>query len=115
MSIFESLNNSSDSGVDKGKKYVNATYEYYKLKAFHTLTVSFSTISKLLVIGGLILIGLMFSSVALAIVLGDFFESVALGYLAVGGIFFVLGIFIFLGRKQLDKSIIRIMSNKFSK
>ncbi|QOD60293.1 hypothetical protein H9I45_13225 [Polaribacter haliotis] len=115
MSVFESLNNSSDSGVDKGKKYVDATYEYYKLKAFHILSLSFSTIIKLFVIGGLVGTGLLFASIALAIYLGDIFESLSLGYLTVAGIYFLFGILIFLLRKNIDSKIISNLADKFSK
>ncbi|QTE23902.1 hypothetical protein [Polaribacter cellanae] len=115
MSVFESLNNSSENGVEKGKKYVDATYKYYKLKAFYALTLSFSTILKLLIIGGLIAVGLLFASIALAITLGNSLENVALGYLSVAGIYILFGIIFFLLRKSIDKQIISKMANKFSK
>lgn len=114
MSLFESFTNPSES-IDKGKDYVDATYKYAKLKSFHLLSLSLSTIAKLFFIGGLFIISILFMSIALAVVLGEYLHSLALGYLIVGGIFLILGIVIYLLRKKIDTIIIKTLVEKFSK
>lgn len=115
MSLFESLNNSSESGIDKGKDYVDATYKYLKLKSFHILSLSLSTLIKVLFIGGIIIISLFFFSIALAIYVGQYYNSISLGYVFVGGLFLLLGFIVYLFRKKIDAIIIENVSKKFSK
>ncbi|QTD38945.1 hypothetical protein JL193_06740 [Polaribacter batillariae] len=114
MSVFKSLNNSSDNGFNQGKKYVDASYKYYKLKAFYALTFSLSIIVKLLIIGGFVATGILFASIALAIFLGNCLESIALGYLSVAGIYVLLGVLVFFFRKNINKMIISKIADKFS-
>lgn len=67
-----------------------------------------------LILGFFLLIALLFLSVALAIYLGDILESIALGYLIVGGAYlilmFVLSLFL---KKYLEKTILRKSSAQF--
>ncbi|WP_439129772.1 hypothetical protein [Polaribacter sp.] len=114
MGLFETFTNSSDS-IEKGKNYIDATYKYAKLKSFHLLSLSISTITKIFFIGVLFIISLLFMSIALAVVLGEYLQSLALGYLIVGGIFLIFGIVIYLLRKKIDRIIIKILAEKFSK
>lgn len=113
MDILESLKSISEDGVDIGKKYLDATYKYNKLKAFQILTHTASSLTKLFLIGSLLSAGLVFMSVAGAIALGDYLNNIALGYLIVGSILILLGIFIYLMRKYIDKNIITSMSQQF--
>ncbi|WP_299670269.1 hypothetical protein [uncultured Polaribacter sp.] len=115
MSVFESVDSSSEDGVEKGKDFINKSYVYYKLKTFHTLTLSLSILVKLILIGGLLTIGVLFFSIALAITLGDYLNSVPLGYLLVGVVFFFIGFIIFLVRKSIDEQIISKVGSKFLK
>lgn len=115
MSIFESLNNSSNDSLDKGKEYVNKSYEYYKLKAFYILTHSLNTLTKTIFIGGLFSVGMLFFSIALAIFLGNYFNNFSLGFLAVGGIFIFFGLIIFLMRKNIEKNIIKVVKKLIDK
>jgi hypothetical protein len=115
MSLYDSINKSSDSATDIGKKYVKDTISYAKLKAFLVTTSSISVVTKLVLIGGLVTLGILFMSVALALELGDYFESFSLGLLSVGGIYIILGLFMFFGRKTIDKKIIKGLSDKFFK
>jgi hypothetical protein len=52
MSILESLNKSTKSIIEKGKTITIDTIEYYKLKAFYTITYSLSFLLKAIIIGG---------------------------------------------------------------
>ncbi|MGY0408282.1 MAG: phage holin family protein [Polaribacter sp.] len=117
MSLFKflSLSASFNDGVDKGKKYVNTTVDYCRLKTFHIVTLSISTIAKIMIIGGFLIVGLLFLSFAVAMALGDYFENPALGYVIVGGFFFLIAIIIYIFRKKIDAKVISKLGDKFSK
>ncbi|APZ46352.1 hypothetical protein BW723_08600 [Polaribacter reichenbachii] len=116
MNIFEAFKSNSEEGVDAGKDYVNASFEYGKLKTFQILTYSLSAFTKLLLIGSLLGIGVIFVSVAGAIALGNYLGNIALGHLIVGLFLAFLGFLIYLLRKRIiDKKIISEMSNQFFK
>jgi hypothetical protein len=111
--IFESINNTTDSATEIGEKYLDDTKEYVRLKIFQQLTISISMIAKALIIGGLLFIGLIFLSVAAALAIGKWFDNVALGYVIVAGFFLIIGGILYLQRSIISKRIIKIMSPKF--
>ena len=113
MSLFESIDKSSDSATEIGKKYVTSSMSYIKLKTFYVTALSISSITKIVLLGVFVMIGIVFCSVALAISLGDYFESIPLGCIAVGGLFFFVGFIIYLLRKTIDKKIIKKLSVEF--
>jgi ABC-type Mn2+/Zn2+ transport system permease subunit len=115
MSVFESINNTSKNATDIAKKYATSSVDYIKLKTFYVTTLSISLVTKIVVVGGLLTIGLLFMSVSLAIILGDYFESLPIGCLLVGGIYVFLGLIAFLARKTIDKKIIQRISLEFFK
>ncbi|WP_298766172.1 hypothetical protein [uncultured Polaribacter sp.] len=116
MGLFKSLKNANtDDNLHKGKDYVDASYKYWKLKIFQSVTRSLSTLVKLLAIGAFLGIGLLFVAIAFAIFLGDVFNSVILGYLAVGGLFLIISFGVFLFRRKIDTIIITKMAPKFFK
>ncbi len=111
--IFESINNTSDKAVDIGEKYLKDTQEYYRLKIFQQLTVTVSMIAKVLVIGGLLFIGLIFLAVAAALAIGELVGNTALGYVIVSVAFFIIGLIVYLKRSFINHKIISKFSPKF--
>jgi len=111
--MFETLNNAADKGAESGKKYIESSYKHAKLKIFQQLTVSVGMVAKIVLIGGLISTGLIFLAVAAAIAIGHHLDNVMLGYLIVGGLFFVLALIIFALKKSIEKVIIVKISKKF--
>jgi len=99
--------------VDIGEKYLKDTQEYYKLKIFQQLTVSISMVAKVLVIGGLLFIGLIFMAVAAALAIGDWLDHVALGYVIVSVLFFIVGAIIYYKREFISHKVISKLSPKF--
>lgn len=112
-SILESINNTSDKAVDIGEKYIKDTQEYYKLKVFQQLSVSLSMVAKVLAIGGLLFIGLIFMAFALAFALGELVGNVALGYVIVGAIFLLLSGLVYVKRSFINHKIISKLSTRF--
>ena len=113
MSVFESLNNTSDKATDLGEKYLKTSREYITLKAFQQLTFSFSLIVKLLAIGGLVFLGLIFLAISGAIAIGNALESLTLGCLIIAFVFVTLAILVYVFRKHIDRKIIQKISIKF--
>ena len=111
--IFESINNTSDKAVDIGEKYIQDTHEYYKLKIFQQLTVSISMIAKVLMIGGLLFIGLIFLAIAAALAIGSWINNMALGYILVAVAFFILGGIVYMKRAFINHKVISKLSPKF--
>jgi uncharacterized membrane protein YdbT with pleckstrin-like domain len=69
-----------------------------------------TSVLKYTLLGFCILMGLILSSIALAIFLGGVLEDVALGYVAVGAIYFLLIIVLFLTRKKIEKLVLLKLS-----
>ena len=113
MSEFESKDNSSDGTLDIGKRYVDTSYKYLKLKIFHLLATNITMLSKMIVIGGIFTIALIFVSLSGAIALGNYYENMPLGYLLVGFIFMLIGFIVYLVRDVFNKLIITNLSAKF--
>ncbi len=111
--IFESINNKADSASEIGEKYLKDTKEYFILKIFEQLTISISMIAKVLIIGSLLFIGLMFLSVAASLAIGKWLDDVALGYVIVSVIFLICGIITYYSRAVISNKIIAKMSSKF--
>ena len=113
MDILESIKNTSENGVDIGKKYVEASFEYGKLKAFQLLAYTVSYLVKLFLIGGLLFGGLIFLSVAAAMALGEYFSNILIGYLCVGAFYILLSLITFLSRKFIDNRLLVRISKQF--
>jgi hypothetical protein len=109
---MSTINESASDGFEAGEKYLKATYEYGRLKIFHQLVLSLNMLTKIFFIGGLMIIGLIFLSIALAIWLGEIMESLFGGYLIVGGLIIVLGLLVYVFRKRFETVILKKLSKK---
>nr|WP_286944141.1 hypothetical protein [Allomuricauda sp.] len=99
--------------VDRSKELVARTFEYYQLKAFAQVSYLLSTFLKIVVIGGLLGIGLIFLMVALSIYLGAVLNSLALGYCLVGLFMFLVTMVLYWKRKFIENLVVRKFSKNF--
>lgn len=113
MSLLDIINQTTDESIEAGEKYLKTSVEYAKLKVFQQVTISLSLVGKLFVIGGLLLIGLVFLAVASAIWIGNLLQNPALGYLIIGFVFMLGSLMVFYYRDLINKTIIREISKKF--
>ena len=113
MSVIESISEASSKAIDHSEIYINKTKAYYKLKVFKHLTISVSTLFKVVVIGGLLLLGVIFLAVSLAIYFGKLLESFVLGFVIVGFIFIVIACFLMLVKGSIDAKIIQKLSKTY--
>lgn len=115
MNIFESINNTSNKASDIGERYIDKSFEYYKLRIFQQLTYIISMAGKALIIGAVLFIGLIFMAFAAAIAIGNALGHVSLGYLIVGGLFTLVAFIIYKVRHLIDGKIISKIQIKFYK
>ncbi|WP_027124629.1 phage holin family protein [Gelidibacter mesophilus] len=115
MNIFESINNTSNKASDIGERYIDKSYEYFKLKVFQQLSYTISMAGKALIIGAVLFIGLILLAIAGAIAIGELLQSYALGYLIVGALFLIIAFIIYKVRYLVDARIISKLQSKFFK
>ena len=115
MNVFESINNTTEKASDIGERFVEKSFEYYKLKVFQQLTNTISMMGKALVIGAVLFIGLIFLSISAAIAIGNALGHLSLGYLIMGGVFLLIGLIIYKVRYLIDAKVIAKFHTKFFK
>lgn len=113
MKFFDSVNENTSKATENAETYVKATQKYIKLKIFEQLSISIGFIAKMLVIGGLAFIGLVFLAVASALALGKLLNNHALACLLVGSILVVFSVVVYFKRALIGNKIIQILSEKF--
>lgn len=113
MNLFESLNETSGKMTDAGETYVKKSQEYFKLKVFQQISVSITFVTKALILGSLMLIGLFFAAFALALAIGEWLDNLALGYLILAIVFFLACIVAYYQRHIIDRKLIKSLSSKF--
>jgi predicted membrane channel-forming protein YqfA (hemolysin III family) len=95
------------------KGLLESNIAYYKLWLFKVITKSFSALLKVLMIGIFLVVALAFFSVAAAIAIGEALNSMAYGFLIVGGFYFLLCVIIYVCRRSVEKPIIETFSEIF--
>lgn len=113
MSIIKSLDETSSSAAKAGQDYISTTRKYYELKVFQMVSLLSSYVVKCALFGSLLILGFIFMAVAGASAIGEYLGSMALGHLFVGLIFILLGVLVFIGRKIIDKFIIKKLSKTY--
>lgn len=113
MTIFESLNETTDNAATSAENYIKTSQEYLRLKVFQQITLSLSLVIKLALIGSLIMLGLIFAAVSGALAIGSAIGNIPIGYLIVGLCFLLLAFVIYYFRKHIERKIILLMSEKY--
>lgn len=108
---FEEIKQEIDDVQIESKAYLDSSFEYYKLWGFKVAMKSVVTIAKVVVVGLFLLMVLMFLSVAAAIAIGEWLESLLYGFLFVAGIYLLLTLFIVY---VSDKIVTKPLLEKFS-
>ncbi|MBC7523217.1 MAG: competence protein [Flavobacterium sp.] len=108
---FEELKENTDAVQENAKKYIEGSLAYYKLWGFKVAMKSTTLILKFSLIVFCFAFVLFFLSISGAFALGKMFNNYAIGFLIIAGIYFVLGLLVFLIK---DKSIEKPILEKFS-
>ena len=86
------------------KSYFETQYDIARLSLVETIAVVFTTILISVFISALIFASLLFFSFGLAFYLGKIWNSVVLGFIAVGGIYFLFTIVLYLLRNFIFRN-----------
>lgn len=92
---FEELKENTENIQECTKAYIDNNLEYYKLWGFKVAMKSTTLILKFTLILLCFSMVMIFGSFAAAYAFGSLFESNAIGFLTVGGIYLVFTIFLF--------------------
>ncbi|HEU0136677.1 MAG TPA: hypothetical protein VFQ50_05255 [Flavobacterium sp.] len=87
--------------IDKAEDYAKTTYALYRLKAIDKGAAAASSATAGILIAFILLFFLIFISAGLALYLGEVFGKPHYGFMAVAGIYFLLGLILIIFRKQL--------------
>lgn len=94
--------------------YLESSREYYKLDLFKKMMKGAVSLVKLLVIGSIFLVFLLFISVAVAISIGESMGQISAGYYIVSGFYFVVFIlFLIFGGPIIQTYILKKYSKIF--
>ena len=113
MNIFETVNETSEKITDAGEIYIKKSQEYYTLKVFQQLSASISLLTKVLILGGLLFVGLFFLAFAAAMLIGESLGNLALGYFIIAMAFLLVMGVIYLNRQYINNRVVRSLSSKF--
>ena len=99
---------------EASKSYIETTIEFHRLRLFKGLTLFLSSsVHKLLSIL-FITLSAIFLSTALAFLLGEIWESYAMGFFAVGTFYFIIFLLVLLlTKKKIETNVIQRTSKKF--
>ena len=111
---LEKLKENTEEIQENIKAAVESTAAYYKLLGFKIATKATAMLLKMLLMAVFFLIALLFISIAFALYLGDYYENVPLGFLTIGGIYFVFGVIVYLLKDRIaETSILKKFSSIF--
>lgn len=108
---FENLKESIADVDSNIKEYVGSNMEYYQLKSFKVLMNSITSLTKILLLGAVILVTILILSFAVSYGIGQALGNTYYGFLVVGLFFVVISFIVYLFRNKLDKPLLK----KFSK
>jgi hypothetical protein len=108
---FDQLKENTENIQDQAQAYFESSASYYKLWGFKVAMKSTTMILKFTLILLCFSMVLLFGSVAAALAIGTYYNSYAMGFLIIGGLYFVATLLLFLVK---DKMIEGPILEKFS-
>ena len=113
MNNTQSLEHDIEQIGDEIKHAAQKYYEYGKLKLFYELTKNTADVVKFASIGALLLLGIVFASVAGAVGIGMSMGSIPYGFLLIAGLYVLFAIITYMLRKQIENFIVKRFSKSF--
>lgn len=110
---FEDLKEDVSDSQRAAREYIDSTGEYYKLRTFKFVMQVINALILVLFLGTLGILSLLFISTAASIKIGQSLDSMAQGFLIVGGIYLLLGLLAYAIRGRLESSVIKKFSKYF--
>ena len=111
---FEELKEQTENIQEQAQKYIESNLAYYKLRSFKLAMKSTTMIFKFTLILICVCMLLLFCSIALALTIGSYIGSYALGFLCVGLLYFVVtGLLLLVKDKIIEGPILEKFSEIF--
>lgn len=108
---FDKIKVNTEDIQDKAQDYLDKSISYYKLWGFKVAMKSTTMILKFVLILLCFSMVLFFGSVAAALAISQYYDSYTIGFLIIGGIYFIFCLLLFLVK---DKIIEGPILEKFS-
>lgn len=108
---FDKIKENTENLQSQAQAYLESSASYYKLWGFKVAMKSTTMILKFTLILLCFSMVLLFGSVALALAIGNYFDSYAMGFVSVGGMYLVATLLLFMVK---DKVIEGPILEKFS-
>ena len=90
--------------TDDSKAYLKSLLEYYRLDALKKSTKAIATLLRIAIKGSLLLLLFMFLSIGLSFLIGEYVDSVAYGFIIMGGFYLILLIIFAIIAKPVSES-----------
>ena len=110
---FEELKENLSEVDSNVRSYIESSMEYYQLKSFKILMKSITTLTKMVMIGAIVIIVILFLSFAASYGIGDALDNTAYGFLIVGVSYVLIGFIIYLLRHKVDKPLLKKFSEYY--
>lgn len=98
---FEKIKENTENIQDQAQTYFEKSASYYKLWGFKVAMKSTTMILKFALILLCFSMVLLFGSLAVALALGTYFDSYAIGFLIVGGFYLFVTFLLFLVKEKV--------------
>ncbi len=92
---FEELKENKENIQEEAQAYIENSLAYFKLRSFKVAMKSTTMIFKFILILWCVSMVLLFCSIALAFAFANYLDSYPLGFLMVGGIYFLFTVVLF--------------------
>lgn len=99
--------------VGEVQNYVESSTDYLRLQMFRTLMRLLTSLVKSVVLGVLVLLALLFLSVAAALALGSWLQDDLLAFVYVGVFYILAGVVAYLLRRRIERRILRSFSDLY--
>ncbi len=107
---FEEVKESISDAEASMRSYAESSGEYYKLKGFKFLMKGLTSFSKMLMVGSIAFLALLFLSLAASFGIGQALDNTFYGFLCVGMFYVLLGVILYLVRQKLNTPLLRKFS-----
>lgn len=110
---FEGLRQNISELDENVSSYVEHSIEYAKLKSFKISMVLVTYMAKVVLVGTIVVLALLFLSTAASFALGNEMGNTTYGFAIIGLIYLVLGIIGYRFRDKLNKPLLKMFSEYF--
>ncbi|WP_339710863.1 hypothetical protein [uncultured Kriegella sp.] len=107
---FDEVKESLSEAEASIRSYIDSSQEYYKLKGFKFLMRGITSFSKILLVGVVALLALLFLSFAASYGIGQALNNTFYGFLCVGLFYLLTGIILYFTRHKLNKPLLKKFS-----